>query len=151
MVEYGRLSTGGLSTGGRLCKISDTARRRRAAFRLQPHLVMFRLVLSARTPPSTFQISLQTWFTNSLAWEMTSKTDGTKIGTDVGSPKAGMTFYFTKLLEQLHTKSQVPQALPGCDDATFESGQTLDQGVQRLHVDVVRGLVQRDNVGLPET
>ena len=74
-----------------------------------------------------------------------------KIGTDVGSPKAGMTFCFTKLLEQLHTKSQVPQALPGCDDATFESGQTLDQGVQRLHVDVVRGLVQRDNVGLPET
>ena len=51
---------------------------------------------------------------------------------------------------KLHPKS-VPQALPGCDDATFESGQTLDQGVQRLHVDVVRRLVQRDDVGLPET
>lgn len=35
------------------------------------HLVMLRLDFSAMTPPSTFQISLQTWFTNSLAWEMT--------------------------------------------------------------------------------
>ena len=32
-----------------------------------------RFSLSAMPPPSTFQISLQTWFTNSLACEITLK------------------------------------------------------------------------------
>lgn len=35
------------------------------------------------------------------------------------------------------------------DDAAFVSSQALHQGVQGLHVDVIRRLIQRDDVGLP--
>lgn len=68
--QTAQLLLGHLCASARNCVVQygATCSRRNENF---SHFLSF-FVLSAITPPSTFQISLQTWFTNSLAWEMTS-------------------------------------------------------------------------------
>ena len=75
-------------------ELQDVTRERSWSLPTSHFLSFF--VLSAITPPSTFQISLQTWFTNSLAWEMTS--GGPLLGSLCTSRKA----------QSLHTNNQEP-------------------------------------------